>query len=139
MADLVQTNGFLLAKMVALQAYFNSRSPICGLYKNDVTPAPTDTLAAYTPCDYDGATLLAVSWDSDPFVETSGTVAMYGDTLIFQPNGATTPNSAYGYYVIDGTTAELLYAQRFAGAPLSIGGTLTALPVQPAWRDRAIS
>lgn len=139
MADIVQMNGYLLSKMADLRTFFNSLLPFCGLYQNDLTPTPEDVLGDYVPCDYDGASLLPVLWGSDPFIETSGTATMYGATLIFQPTGTAMPNPVYGYYVINSITAELLYAQRFSGAPLSIGGTLTALPVQPTWRDRSIA
>jgi hypothetical protein len=99
----------------------------------------SSVLADFLPCNYDGATLIALNWPSAPFSDGPGSAFMFGQTVIFTPTGMTTPNMAYGWYVIDSITADYIYGQRFDGGPVAIGVTLDSLPVQPTWRERNIS
>lgn len=138
MASIVLMDGYLLTKLQQLRTYFQSLNPFATLYKNNVTPSPSDTIATYTPGDYDGASSLAVLWPNAPFSSGPGEAFMFGQTLIYQPTGITTPNMVYGIYVIDTVNVRLIYAMRFDAAPVAIGGNLDALPVVPTWRERSI-
>lgn len=94
-----------------------------GLYKADVTPAESDTLATYTQCDFTGyaaKTLTravgAGNWGT-PATTDGVTSSQYnaGTPQTFQCSGAT-GNTVYGYFIEDATTNVLVIAEKFGTA-----------------------
>lgn len=103
----------------------NADNPVLHLYANDIVPSDTTikanlteitTLTGYTPI-----TLLSANWTT---VQSSGiTSAVYSEqTFTF-----TTDATAYGYFVTNQSN-QLLWLERFTGAPFEIpdgGGTIS--------------
>lgn len=106
------------------------------LYKADVTPAESDTLATYTVCDFTGyaaktltRAVAAGNWGT-PATNTGVTSSQYnsGTPQTFTCTGAT-GNTAYGYLVKDGVAGVLLWAEKFATARnLAENDTLSLTP-----------
>jgi hypothetical protein len=87
------------------------------LYTSDTTPAEATVVGDLTEAvggGYADVTLTPASWvisSADP------TAAAYPEHA-FVFSGAV--GSVYGYYVVQAVSGALLWAERFAGAPLSI-------------------
>lgn len=98
------------------------------LFSNDVTPVDTsvvgDLTEVSTGTGYAAITLVSANWTT---TQASGvTTAVYSErTFTF-----TTAATSYGYFVTD-TSGNLLWLERFTGAPFSIpsgGGTISISP-----------
>lgn len=103
----------------------NADNPVLHLYANDVVPSDSTIMADLTEVPtstgYTAITLLSSNWTT---VQSSGvTTAVYSEqTFTF-----TTDATAYGYYVTDQSN-QLLWLERFSGAPFDIpdgGGTIS--------------
>lgn len=103
----------------------NADNPVLHLYANDVIPSDSTTIGDLTEVPpstgYEAVTLLSANWTT---VQTAGvTTAVYSEqTFVFS-----TDATAYGYYVTD-ESDNLLWLERFAGAPFDIpdtGGTIS--------------
>jgi len=91
-------------------------NPVLHLYSNNLTPSDSTTkamLTEVTSSGYDAITLLSVQWTT-----TQGggvTTAVYSEqTFAFATDAV-----AYGYYVTN-ESDELLWLERFSGAPFEI-------------------
>ena len=103
----------------------NADNPVLHLYANDVTPSDSTLVGDLTEVagatGYAAITLLSANWTT---TQSGGvTTAVYSEqTFTF-----TTDATAYGYYVTD-ETGQLLWLERFSGAPFDIpdgGGTIS--------------
>lgn len=118
MALVVCNNG----ESVALQYLVNKATPenlILRLFQSNTTPAETDTAVTYTEANFTGysaATLTGASWGAPS--EGAPTSIAYAQQT-FTCSGASS-NSIYGYYMTRATSADLILAERDAGAPFSI-------------------
>lgn len=112
----------MLQYIVGLAAAGN---PAMHLYLNDYTPDDSATLASFIPATssgYAGTTLHSTNWTTS--VSGSVTTALFSErTFTFNTNAV-----AYGYYVTTTGSVQLLWAERFSGAPFQIpdgGGTIS--------------
>lgn len=116
---------------IALEALVNKTAPqnlVLKLYQNNITPSDTDTAGTYTEATFGGysaATLTGASWGA----ASAGTIT-YGSQQTFTCNG-TTPNSIYGYFVVQATSGTLVYSERASGAPLSVTNNGDAVKITP--------
>lgn len=116
---------------IALEALVNKTAPqnlVLKLYQNNITPSDTDTAGTYTEATFGGyasATLTGASWGA----ASAGTIT-YGSQQTFTCNGST-PNSIYGYYVVQGVSGTLVYSERATGAPLSVTNNGDAVKITP--------
>lgn len=103
----------------------NADNPVLHLYANDITPSDTTVKSDLTEVagstGYTPITLLSANWTT---VQTGGvTTAVYSEqTFTF-----TTDATAYGYFVTNQSN-QLLWLERFSGAPFDIpdgGGTIS--------------
>lgn len=102
-------------------------SPVLHLYGNDVTPSASNVITDLTQCTSSGyapITLVSANWTT---TQAAGvTTAVYSlQTFTFNTNAV-----AYGYYVTD-TAYNLLWLERFSGAPFTIpsgGGSVSVGP-----------
>lgn len=103
----------------------NADNPVLHLYANDIVPSDTtiktDLTEITTLTGYAPITLLSANWTT---VQSSGiTSAVYSEqTFTF-----TTDATAYGYFVTNQSN-QLLWLERFTGAPFEIpdgGGTIS--------------
>jgi len=99
-------------------------NPVLHLYANDVTPSDSTVvgdLTQATSSGYAPITLVSSNWTT---TQSSGvTTAVYSEkTFSFSTDAV-----CYGYYVTS-TTGQLLWLERFSGAPFSIpdgGGSVS--------------
>ncbi len=95
----------------------NADNPVLHLYANDVTPSDSSVIGDLTEVagatGYAAITLLSANWTT---TQAGGiTTAVFSEqTFTF-----TTDATSFGYFVTD-ETAQLLWLERFSGAPFDI-------------------
>ena len=136
--SLVQMDYQTIQIMEVKQTLFRGQDQYCFLYVNNHTPAHDDVLADYTPASYHGASAQAVVWSAPPALDGTGGGFLQADSCIFRPSSGGLTQSVYGYYVQDMLTSDLLFAERFAGGPYTIGGTTDPFTVVPVYRELSI-
>tara|TARA_Y100000034_G_scaffold128166_1_gene182316 strand:+ start:153 stop:554 length:402 start_codon:yes stop_codon:yes gene_type:complete len=103
----------------------NADNPVLHLYANDITPSDSTVIGNLTEVagatGYAAITLLSAQWTT---TQSGGiTTAVYSEqTFTF-----TTDATSFGYYITD-ESANLLWLERFSGAPFDIpdgGGTIS--------------
>jgi len=126
----------LLKTLDAQVSVFHSGPYKMGLYKNNWTPADTDTIAAVTPADFSGYAGLqnltswtAAAWVSPRAVSTRA-------ALQWTHNGGATNNDIYGYYVVD-QAGNLAWAERYSGAPVTMSNNGQIYQVTPQYTRRS--
>lgn len=99
------------------------------LYTNNITPSKSDLLATYTQASGSGYAAISMPRGSWVFSNTgaggNGNAQYPAQSWTF--TGAIT---VYGYYIVDSSSGLLMWAERFAGAPLTFAaaGVLTITP-----------
>ena len=119
---------------IKLLEYLVNRSLVVHLYQNNVNPADNThgtsgrdfTSSTFTEAPVSAITLSAANWTT---TQTSGGVstAQYNSGVTFT---FTSGQSVYGYYVTD-TSNNILWAERFSGAPFELpvaGGDIAIRP-----------
>jgi len=107
-------------ELIALKNLLNNLPPETlelRLYSNNKVPAKTDVTGDYTQVT--GFGYSAVTLNPNDFVYTPGdpsTAAFPQITFTF--TGAA--GSIYGYYVVQETSGQLMFANRFANAPITV-------------------
>lgn len=102
------------------------------LFKNNITPAETDTAGTYTEAAFTGYSAVTLTseqatalWPA-PTTSSGTTSSTYGTPAVFS---ATSAETEFGYYVVEATSTILMWAEAFAS---SIGmvnpSTLTITP-----------
>ena len=100
-------------------------NPVLHLYANDITPSDSSVIGDLTEVagatGYAAITLLSANWTT---TQAGGiTTAVFSEqTFTF-----TTDATSFGYFVTD-ETSQLLWLERFSGAPFDIpdgGGTIS--------------
>lgn len=118
------------AEIIMLQYIMGLTSPgdkILHLYKNDPSISDAITLGSLTEsteAGYAPITLYSISWTISQ--DLSGvTTALYSE----MPFNFTTGATCYGYYVTSAVGGNLLWVERFSGAPyqLPAGGGQVAV------------
>ena len=103
----------------------NADNPVLHLYANDITPSDSSVIGDLTEVagatGYAAITLLSANWTT---TQSGGiTTAVFSEqTFTF-----TTDATSFGYFVTD-ETSQLLWLERFSGAPFQIpdgGGTVS--------------
>jgi len=105
------------------------------LYMNNVTPAESSILADFTEASFDGHTAIPTATDA----QACGIDPATADSVIdlipgaggfrWETSGMTNlPQTIYGYYLTDSTSATLLAAQRFA-TPVTLTETGQAINI----------
>jgi hypothetical protein len=107
-------------ELIALKNILNHTQPQTlelRLFSNNKVPAKTDVTADYT--EVSGYGYAAVTLTPNDFVYTPGdpsTAAFPQITFAF--TGAA--GAIYGYYVVQATSGLLIFANRFANAPITV-------------------
>ena len=117
---------------ILLEALVNKTAPqnlSLHLNSNNVTPAETDTEAAYTEMSGNGYAavnpLTPASWTATPGAPSS--IAYPEQTFTF--TGAA--GNCYGYYIKQVTSGKLVWSERFSGAPWVINNNGDQIKVPP--------
>lgn len=98
------------------------------LFKNNITPADTDTAGTYTEATFPGyaqISLTGTSWGTP-----SGGTITYGSQQIWTCSGTAT-DDIYGYYIVQQTSGILLWSERDASAPVAVRNSGDAIKVTP--------
>jgi hypothetical protein len=104
---------------LALGCFLNKYTPQDGrlkLFKNNITPAETDTAATYTESTFTGyvSILMAgASWTITPGAPTLAAFAQQTFTL----SADIATENQYGYFVVQTTSGTLMWAERFSDGP----------------------
>jgi len=121
-----------VGEAIALEAFVNKTAPQNGvvrLYKNNITPADSDTAGTYTEATFGGyaaVTLTGASWNA-----YSGGSITYGSQQTFTCNAVAT-DDIYGYYITQTTSGILMWSERDASAPFAIRVSGDAVKITPA-------
>lgn len=92
------------------------------LFTNNHAPAAADTIASYTECtdpSYAAVALTAANWT---IVQITGPISQASypqQTFTF-----TNATNVYGYYVTDSGSNKVIWAEKFAAAPLACSATV---------------
>ncbi|MDB5814437.1 MAG: hypothetical protein JWN23_1554 [Rhodocyclales bacterium] len=100
------------------------------LFKNNITPAETDTTATYTEATftgYAGLTLTGASWT---ITEGAPSSAAYA-TQTFTCSSTGTTEQVYGYFTKRATSGRIGWAERFSDGPYPITTTGDNIKVPP--------
>lgn len=88
------------------------------LYQNNYTPVVGSVLANFTIATYSGYASQNAAFGASS-IDANGNAKADAAALTFAHSGGATSNSIYGYYVVDTGANKVVFAERFAGAPLS--------------------
>ena len=89
------------------------------LYKNNVTPAETDTAATYTEATFTGYAAVSLAtgdWTLTPGNPSSAAAAQKS----FTSSADQTAQDIYGYYLTENAANTLVAAELFAAGPYTI-------------------
>jgi hypothetical protein len=116
-----------VGEMKMLEAVVNKTAPqdlTLKLFKNNITPAETDTDLTYTEATFSGyaaKALAGASWGSA--VSGSGgnpSSITYGSQQTFAANAGGQTDDIYGYYVVQAVSGVLMWAERDPSAPFQV-------------------
>lgn len=116
---------------IVLGALVNKTAPqdlVLRLFKNNITPADTDTAATYTEATFSGyaaITLAGASWNAP----ASGSIA-FSAQQSFICSGAAS-ESVYGYYLTQLSSGLLVWSERDASAPFPIANSGDTVRLTP--------
>ncbi len=117
-----------------LQYFVNRASPqdlVLKLFKNNVTPAESDTAATYTEADFTGygaITLTGASWGAPS--EGDPTTIAYAEQT-FTSSADQTVQNIYGYFLVRASSGRIAGAERFSDAPYAISNNGDLIKVTP--------
>lgn len=106
---------------LALEAIVNKTAAqdlVLKLFQNDYTPVKGDTAANYTVATFSGyadITLTGASWNAAAAAAIANSIER-----VFTHNGGATPNTIYGYFVVQVTSGTVLYAERDSGGAFTL-------------------
>lgn len=100
------------------------------LFRNDYTPALSDTLAAYLEANYSGYASIFVPAADWILGNVAGHVGLLQAGQVNFANTSPTPASVYGYFATDSGGTQLVCSARFDLAPFVIA-TGDFCPVTP--------
>jgi len=119
-------------ELIILQYMVNKTDPgdlILHLYKNDQSLAEDTVigdLTESTEAGYAEASLAGASWSTALVSTNTATASHVEKTFSF-----TAAATVYGYYVTDNAKSQVLWAERFSGAPFVLpsgGGEIAITP-----------
>ena len=114
---LIVPNG---GEVIALQAMLGKRPAdvvhtLC-LYENNVTPGESDTVVTYTTATFSGYASEEVS--ADDWTITAGAPSSAACVQkSFTSDAAQSAQSIYGYFLVEASSGDLVYAERFSSTP----------------------
>jgi hypothetical protein len=128
--SLVNVDG---GESLELQYLVNKATPqnlVLCLYKNNITPAETDTIVTYTEADFTGyanVNLTGANWTISGTAPTSAGYAQQS----FTSSASAQNQNVYGYFYKRATGGELIIAERFSDGPYNIVNNGDVIKVTP--------
>lgn len=117
---------------LVLMKYIKTALPnptIVHLYVNDISPDEDSTVASFTEATFPGYAPGATDWPTDPFTNGDGQAEIDGGSPAFFASTGTSTQTAYGYWVDDGSLTSVYWAERFT-SPVSFTGSGSFCEVQ---------
>jgi hypothetical protein len=105
-----------------LEMIVNKTAPenlVLKLFTSNTTPADTDTASTYTEASFTGYTAKTLTGSSWTVTTGAPSEASYAQQT-FASTANQTAASVYGYYVIQTTSTELMWAERFTDGPYTV-------------------
>lgn len=119
---------YLLSAFVAKQP---ATVPVLKLYRNNITPAETDTQATYTEATFTGYSSISMSAGGSWAVSgTAPTMIAYAQQT-FTSSANQTTQQIYGYFVTATTSNTLLWAEKFSDGPYPITNNGDQIKITP--------
>ena len=115
-----------------LEMLVNKTAPenlVLKLFKNNITPADTDTAATYTEAVFPGyvaVNLVGATWAA----AAAGSIS-YGAQQSFTASGASV-DDIYGYYIIQVTSTVLIWSERDGAAFFAVRASGDKVQMTPA-------
>jgi hypothetical protein len=119
-------------EVVLANNYLNKVAPqnqTLKLYKNNITPAETDTAATYTEAAFSGYAAKALT-GADWTVTSGAPTTAAAPIQTFTAN-AVVSESIYGYFMVQATSGTIMTAERFTGAPFAMANNGDSISVTP--------
>ena len=116
-----------------LEMIVNKTAPenlILKLFTSNTTPADTDTASTYTEASFTGytaKTLTGASWTVTTGAPSEASFAQQS----FTSSASQTAQTVYGYYVIQTTSTELMWSERFTDGPYTVTNNGEEIRVTP--------
>jgi hypothetical protein len=116
-----------------LEMIVNKTAPenlILKLFTSNTTPADTDTASTYTEASFTGytaKTLTGASWTVTTGAPSEASFAQQS----FTSSASQTAQTVYGYYVIQTTSTELMWSERFTDGPYTVTNNGDEIRVTP--------
>lgn len=133
----VPNEGELLLLSWLRQDFNGTQALVLRLFQNDKTPADADTLGDYDEADFSGYSSQQPlqSWGA-VFLE-SGKAKTVEAVHQFTHDGGGVVNDVFGYLVEDPNTTTLMWAERFASAPIVMDSAADVIFVTPTLTCRS--
>jgi hypothetical protein len=93
-----------------------------GLIKADFTPTPDLVLGGITEADFDGYAKVAAAPFSAVFEGEGDLELVSAASKHWQPTGSVTPNTIYGWFLVDSGGTILLGTEKF-DSPIALNGS----------------
>jgi len=118
---------------------FNSGDVEIGLYQNNYTPVITSGAGDFTPASFGGysGTIVMTGWTASGGGWVTPRYIITHPDVVWTADGTST-NTIYGYYVLDGVSGDLLWAERRSGGGVVMGlASGQTYVVQPRYSRRS--
>lgn len=99
------------------------------LFKNNITPAETDTAAAYTEADFTG--YAAIGLTGADWTVTSGAPTSAATAAKTFTQTAVVSQNIYGYFIVQAVSGTIMVAERFSAAPFALANNGDSITVTP--------
>src|SRR4051794_41152636 len=117
----------------ALAYLVNKSAPqdlVLKLFRNNVTPAETDTAASYTEADFTGYSSISLAGASWTVTEGAPSDASYAQQT-FSSSANQSAQQIYGYFLVRASSGRIAWAERFADGPYAIANNGDQIKVTP--------
>lgn len=116
-----------------LRAWFLIPNIEVGLYASAHTPAAADVLSDYTAIEAtfpNYARIVPVNWTA-AIPDGAGRATTMADFCLFVRGAGGSPEDIFGYFVVDTTGPELLWAEEDPNAPVAVNINGATYAVRP--------
>jgi hypothetical protein len=120
----------ILAQMIATGGVLDTKTLM--LFKNPVTLDKTTVIGTLVECDFVGYAAVAAQVFGTPYIDQGGQGRTDAPSVDFQMTAATTPNTVYGWAIVNAGKTALVMAALFP-TPIPLTVALQGFSVQPTF------
>lgn len=103
------------------------------LFKNNLSVNGNTQIGDLVECDFDGYAAVAAQTFAAAYVGPDGKIQISAPSVLFGDTGATTPNTIYGWALVNAGKTALYYVEKFDDV-LTVDGSGEGFLVQPVVR-----